>query len=48
MNEIIFESQLRGLLTEFQTKITTNEMEEIVYRVTGEIVNNKRICNRNK
>ena len=42
MNEIIFESKLRGLLKEFQTKITINEMEEIVYRVIGEVIDNKK------
>ena len=40
MNGIIFESNLRGLLKEFQTKITLSEMEEITYRVIGEVVNN--------
>lgn len=39
MNEIIFENQLRGLLKEFQTKIPLCEMEEIIYKVLGEMVN---------
>ena len=39
MNEIIFESQLRGLLKEFQTKIPLSELEEITYKVIGEVVN---------
>lgn len=42
MNEIIFESKLRGLLKEFQTKITMNEMEAIVYKVIGEVIDNNR------
>ena len=40
MNEIIFENELKGLLKEFKTKITLREMEEITYRVIGEVVNN--------
>ena len=42
MNEIIFESKLKGLLKEFQTKITVNKMEEIVYRVIEEVADNNR------
>ena len=40
MNEIIFESNLRGLLKEFQAKITMSEMEEIIYKVWGETMSN--------
>jgi len=42
MNEIIFENQLRGLLKEFQTKITISEMEEITYKVLNEVLTAKR------
>ena len=38
MNDIIFESKLRGLLKEFQTKITLNKLEDITYKVIGEVV----------
>ena len=40
MNEIIFESNLRGLLKEFQTKITMSEMEEVIYKVWGDVMSN--------
>lgn len=39
MNKIIFENKLKGLLKEFKIKITLSEMEEITYRVMGEVVN---------
>lgn len=42
MNKAIFESKLKGLLKEFQTKITMNEMEEIAYRVVEEVIGNNR------
>ena len=42
INEVRFESKLKGLLKEFQTKITINEMEEIAYRVVGEVIGNNR------
>ena len=32
MNEIIFESKLRGLLKEYRAKITLVELEEITYK----------------
>lgn len=40
MNDIIFESKLRGLLKEFQTKITLSKLEDITYKVIGEVVSN--------
>ena len=36
MNEIIFESKLRGLLKEFRAKLTADEMEEVISKVIFE------------
>lgn len=36
MNEIIFESKLRGLLKEYRTKLTPREMEEVISKVIFE------------
>ena len=36
MNEIIFESKLRGLLKEFREKLTADEMEKVISKVIFE------------
>ena len=36
MNEIIFESKLRGLIKEFREKLTDDEMEEVISKVLFE------------
>lgn len=42
MNEIIFESKLRGLIKEFRTKITLEEMDVVISKVIGDMCNESR------